>query len=112
MKAWLSKWFRPLAALVALAGLGWAFWSQRGTIGDLHVAWTSAVLVVALLAIAPMLQATHTSAPRDAFHISARNPITTEHRPRDQMALAAVTGATTEAVQRSNSRIVRHYPAR
>ena len=59
MNALLSRWFRPVAAVVAVAGLAFAVWAQRDAIATFDASidrWTLAA-AVALFAVAPLLQA-------------------------------------------------------
>jgi dolichol-phosphate mannosyltransferase len=59
MNTLISRWFRPLAAVVAVAALAFALWTQRGAVASLASSmdrW-SLVLAVVLLAVAPLLQA-------------------------------------------------------
>jgi len=59
MNSLLSRWFRPLAALVAVAGLAFAVWAQRGAVASFDPSidrWTL-VLAIILFAVAPLLQA-------------------------------------------------------
>src|SRR5215470_6423646 len=58
MRTWISRRVRPLLAIVAVLGLGWAAWSQRDAIAsfDWSVDHGRLALAVALFAIAPLLQ--------------------------------------------------------
>ncbi len=59
MNAFFSRWFRPLAALLAAAGLGYAVWAQRAAVAAFDPTIDRRVLIaaVALFAVAPLLQA-------------------------------------------------------
>lgn len=59
MTALLSRWFRPLAALLAVTGLGYALWAQREAVAAFDPTIDRWVLLAAvvLFAVAPFLQA-------------------------------------------------------
>jgi dolichol-phosphate mannosyltransferase len=59
MNVLLSRWFRPLATIVAVAGLALAVWSQRSALAafDPAVDRATVLAAVVLFAVAPLLQA-------------------------------------------------------
>ncbi len=53
------RWFTPVAAAVAVGGLGWALWSRRSAIEafDWGFSWPAIVVAAVLFALSPLIQA-------------------------------------------------------